>query len=71
MIKAVGRNKLGVPQVFLGLSDENWKRLREGQPILVSTQALDPDLPAMQIVLLGGETEDSLVEDLRALGAKS
>jgi hypothetical protein len=61
----------GQSLVFLGLSDENWKRLRAGQPIVVNLRRdLSPDLPNLSVVILGGEDEQSLIDDLRSLGAK-
>ncbi len=68
MIKAVGTGRTGRPLVVLGLSDENWARLRAGRPILVELAELSPTLPALSVVLLGGDTEQSLMDDLRALG---
>ena len=68
MIKAVASAPNGAPMVMLGLSDENWKRLRAGQPIVVKLRELDPELPDVRIILLGGETEEEMIEDLRALG---
>lgn len=67
MIKAVARGPAST-NVILGLSDGNWARLRKGEPILVRLRELDPDLPDIGVILLGGETEQSLAEDLRVLG---
>lgn len=70
MIKAVGKSA-GVPtSVLLGLSDENWRRLRAGQPIPIRLHDLDASLPELTVVLLGGPDEASLVDDLRALGGQ-
>jgi hypothetical protein len=55
VIKAVAAGPAG-PVVFLGLSRENTRRLLDNQPIRV---------------LLGGETEDDIAEDLRVLGRPS
>jgi hypothetical protein len=68
MIKALGAAKGGGGRVLiLGLSDENWARLRTGsQPIPIRLQDLDPSLPPLTIVLTGGPDEDSIFEDLRA-----
>jgi hypothetical protein len=52
----------GTPVVGLGLTDENWRRLRLGQPIIVKLrEMIDSDL---EILLIGGETEDALTEQL-------
>lgn len=67
MIKAVA-GTTERPTVILGLSAENMRRLLANQPIPVDLKELHPDLPELRIVLLGGETEDDLAEDLRALG---
>lgn len=67
MIKAVLKGRFS-NNVILGLSDENWRRLREGQPIMVQLHDLDPELPTLGVILMGGETEESLAEDLRVLG---
>lgn len=68
MLKAVGSNSLGVQNaVFLGISRNNWDKLLAGQPIMVKLRDLSPELPDIAVTLLGGETEDDLTEDLRAL----
>lgn len=68
MIKAVASGKNGKPVVILGLSRENTVRLLSNMPIPVKLRELSPDLPDIEIVLLGGETEADIAEDLRALG---
>lgn len=69
MLKAVGKNAVGVPQtIILGLSRANTERLHANQPIPVRLRELDPSLPDLTVVLLAGETEDDLAEDLRSLG---
>jgi hypothetical protein len=67
VIKAVGTGR-GGPVVFLGLSRENTRRLLANQPIRVRSRELHADLPDLTVVLLGGETEDDIAEDLRVLG---
>ncbi len=71
MLKAYG--VVGERRVLvLGLSVENRLRLGEDQPILIGA----PELAAMglpmaqpfSIVLAGGDTEESIAEDLRAHG---
>jgi hypothetical protein len=67
MIKALTTpGEDGSRTLLLGLSDENWTRLRAGQPIPVRLQALDPTLPPLTVVIVGGATEDEIYEDLRA-----
>lgn len=69
MIKAVGKTGLGLPLLLLGLSGENVTRLVAGEPIRISaTDMAALGLPAMQIVLHYGRTEQAIVEELRAHG---
>jgi hypothetical protein len=70
VIKAVGRRRDGGHTVILGLSRENTDRLHRNQPIPVRLRELDPSLPDVTVLLIAGETEDDLAEDLRALGAR-
>jgi hypothetical protein len=56
--------------LILGLSDENWRRLRGGQPIPVTLGDLHPSLPNLTVLITGGATEQALMDDLRASGAK-
>ncbi len=72
MIKAHGIRE-GIPYTVLGLSIENRLRLGEGQPIVITTSELQrlgiPRAAAVavgNIVLCGGDTEESIVADLRA-----
>lgn len=66
MIKAVGRSGDGTPLLILGLSGENMARLMAGEPIRIDTAAMG--LPKMNVVIVGGRTEESITEDLRAHG---
>lgn len=68
MIKAAGQTGDGRPLVILGFSQENQERLLGNQPIVVKLADLDARLPDMDIIILGGETEASIFEDLRAIG---
>lgn len=68
MIKAIGTSKSGQTTVFLGLSRTNTERLMMGQPIPVRLRNLNSNLPDIQILIFGGETEESMVEELRAAG---
>lgn len=67
MIKALSTAKPdGARTVIIGLSDLNWSRLRTGQSIAVRLQEMDPGLPPITVVVIGGPDEDSMYEDLRA-----
>jgi hypothetical protein len=61
MIRAKGRSK-DRNVMIVGLSDENLKRLQEGQPIL--TEMDDVGFPQLDLVIMHGKTEDDLREDL-------
>lgn len=66
MLKVVTRNAFGQPTVFLGLTKENVQRLRDNQPIGLDMGELG--LGDGKIVLLYGEDQAELVDDLRSLG---
>lgn len=68
MIKAVATAADGRTAVYLGLSRQNTTRLHDNQPIIVRLRQLHADLPDLDIVLLAGDTEEDIVEDLRVLG---
>lgn len=68
MIKALGKDGNGRTALFLGLSRKNTERLLQGKPIVVRLDELDATLPGMDVVLLGGETEADITEDLRSIG---
>lgn len=70
MIKASGRRSSdGAPLLILGLSKENTTRLLAGQPILIRTDdMLQLGLPPIEVVLLGGATEQTILAELRAGG---
>jgi hypothetical protein len=61
MIRAKGRSK-DRNVMIVGLSDENLKRLQEGQPIL--TEMDHVGFPQLDLVIMHGKTEDDLREDL-------
>lgn len=67
MIKAVAGGK-DKPVVFLGLTRENTDRLHGNEPIPVRLREIHADLPDVTVVLLAGEDDAELQEDLRALG---
>lgn len=65
MIKAV----MGVgaqTHIVIGLSRLNCERLLDNQPI--SFDGASVGVPGRMITILGGETEDDIVEDLRCVG---
>jgi hypothetical protein len=68
LIKALTREIGKQPMLILGLSDENWQRLRNGgdeglgQPIKFDLAELG--LPPLIVVITGGETEEKLRDDL-------
>lgn len=65
MIKAAGVSN-GKPLLILGLSGETVTRLMAGEPILLDTAPLG--LPDMSVVIVGGRTEQTILDDLRAHG---
>jgi hypothetical protein len=72
VIKATGRTGDGRPFVLLGLSGENITRLMADEPITVDLAAMG--LPAIEVVIVAGRTEEDIVEKLRTqglLGGKS
>ena len=64
MIKARGETGDGKPLVLIGLSDENWRRLRTGgdeglgQPIQFNLRELG--LPPMTVAIIAGKTEEGM-----------
>lgn len=55
--------KTGGQLLVLGLSYENLKRLKEGQPIFLSRKTHGLTIPPnINIVILAGETEDTMKE---------
>jgi hypothetical protein len=62
MIKFTLRAADGTPVVGLGLSEENWRRLRGGKPIVVKLrELLDSNI---EILLIGGEDETAMTAQL-------
>lgn len=66
MIKAIS-GPAHHPTVWFGLSGENMTRLMADEPILIKLKELHPDLPNIEIVILGGKTEDSIRQQLIGL----
>jgi hypothetical protein len=69
VIKATGGGADGTPFLLLGLSTENCRRLVAGQPIAVRADHVDPRLPAINVIVVGGETEDAIAVDLQRFTA--
>ena len=59
------------PTIFLGISGENFTRLMAKEPILVKLKELHPQLPDVNIVLLGGRTEEEIKVDLKEATANT
>ena len=68
MIKARGKTALGHDFVMLGLSGENVTRLVAGEPIKLNLSELG--LPAIEVGIVYGKTEDDIAADLRAYGVR-
>ena len=64
MIKFILQGDTGKKVIGLGLSEENVARLKKDKPILVKGQDLGVE---HDIVVLYGETEESIVETLKEL----
>jgi len=62
VIRAVGKDEQGKRVTVVGLSAENITRLRQSQPILADY----PD--GSRVLVLYGDTEADVIDDLRALG---
>lgn len=62
MIRAKGKNGTR-DLMILGLSAENVKRLQEGKPVLKAMD--DVGFPELDLLVLHGETEDDIREDLK------
>ena len=63
MIKAVGQLH-GKPLLILGLTHEDVRRLKRGEPIVLQAEAFG--LAPMRIALIHGATEASLAADVEA-----
>jgi len=57
----------GRSALIVGLSGENVKRLKENKPIYQPLE--DLGLADTDLIVLYGDTEDDIIEDLRAIGA--
>lgn len=65
MIKATARSQSGQPILILGLEEENWRRLLQGQPIRFEANELG--LEPLTVVITGGRSERDLYEQLQPL----
>lgn len=68
MIKATSEMKDGRPLLILGLSGENITRLMANEPISINVGKLGDGMPAMEVVILAGKTEQAIADQLRAAG---
>lgn len=66
MITALGTTGTGDPLLLLGLSGENMARLMAGEPIRINTREFN--LPPIQIALVGGRDENTIVASLKEHG---
>ena len=55
------------PLLVIGLSRENTVRLLAGQPIMMDCG--DLGLPTMKVIIVGGETEQTILGDLQRLAS--
>jgi len=63
MIKALAHDQEGKAVVFLGITDKNVEKLREGMPIHVDLRDFNEELEA-RILIIHGATEEALEETL-------
>lgn len=67
MIKARSTTGFGTPLLFLGLSGENVTRLVAAEPIRITAGDMQRlGLPAIEIVIHYGKTEQSIVDEIQA-----
>ena len=70
MIKAAGENN-GVPVLILGLSARNRELLLSDRPIRIAPgEMVEMGLPEMELVVIGGATEEEILDQFRAAGVK-
>lgn len=69
MFKAAGETGVGEPFLLIGLTEENVKRLKDGQPIPISAIEMAVlGLPPMVISIIYGETEEAIKERITGVG---
>lgn len=67
MIKWAGKDKDGKPIFGFGLSEENIKRLKDDQPIVIKMAEVNrPELGTIYIIY--GDTEQEILKALTPLG---
>ncbi len=65
MIKALIKLKNGKQLILLGLSEENIKRLKQDEPIIIKGK--DLGFNGYDIWIIAGDTEESITEDLKGI----
>lgn len=68
MIKFRKENNNGVTLLGFGLSEENIKRLKQGEPIYFHLDELG--IEGHDVLITYGETEDKIMEDMKNVGLK-
>lgn len=78
MVKAPFKAEDGKPGVILGLSAGNCLKLVDGKPILIDVAEIVKELPGcpmelpeLYIVLVGGDTEEAIVEELAGVARQA
>lgn len=67
MIKGAATVGDKTPLLILGLTRRNCERLLAGDPIMVDTGELGDPLPVLQVLIMGGETEDAMAAQIRSV----
>lgn len=67
MIKGHMRTASGRDIILLGISENNVEILKAGNPLVIMRQDLPPYL-LQDIIIIFGETEQAIVDQLRAQG---
>jgi hypothetical protein len=68
MVKFAGTNESKGPVLGIGLSRQNCERLLEGDVITLTTDSM-AGLPALELLLFAGETDDEIASVLTHGGA--
>lgn len=67
MIKAAGTNlEKGCHMILIGLSRGNCEKLLAEEPIQFNLESMG--LPPMDILIMGGETEEAMYKELKGYG---
>lgn len=67
MIKATGTRADGTPVLIIGVSEANVQEMKKGRPLRCDGSEVNLDI---DVVVIYGETEESLVDDLRSIGTQ-